>query len=101
MSIREDIRPVTYLKSRTADLLAQVNETRRPIVITQNGEAKAVIQNPDSFEATQRAIGMLKLLLQGEEDVRTVRLTPQDEVFTGLRRKLKMRGHKRVKAKHV
>ena len=40
MKMSEDIRPVTYLKSRTADLLDQVNETKRPVIITQNGEAR-------------------------------------------------------------
>lgn len=101
MGIREDIRPVTYLKSRTADVLDQVNETYRPIVITQNGESKAVIQDPDSFEATKRAIDMLTRLLQGEQDIRAGRLTPQDEVFARQRRKLKMRGRKRAETKHV
>ena len=50
MKMREDIRPVTYLKSKAADLLDQLNKTHRPVVITQNGEARAVIQDPESYE---------------------------------------------------
>ncbi len=62
MNIPSDIRPVTYLKSRAADLLKQINETHRPVIITQNGEPRAVIQDPQSFEDMRNAIGILKLI---------------------------------------
>ena len=88
MRMREDIRPVTYLKSRAADLLDQLNKTHRPVVITQNGEARAVIQDPESYERTKTAIGLLKLLVQGEEDIRRGKTFTQDEVFERLAEKL-------------
>jgi prevent-host-death family protein len=88
MKMREDIRPVTYLKSRAADLLDQLNKTHRPIVITQNGEARAVIQDPESYERTKTAIGFLKLLAQGEENIRSGKMYDQDEMFDRLARKL-------------
>jgi len=88
MKMNEDIRPVTYLKSRTADLLSQINETRRPVIITQNGEARAVLQDPASYEQLITAIGLLKLLTQGEEDVRKGKTISQDDVFTQLENKL-------------
>jgi len=88
MRMREDIRPVTYLKSRAADLLDQLNKTHRPVVITQNGEARAVIQDPQSYERTKTAIGLLKLLVQGEEDIRSGKTFRRDEVFERLARKL-------------
>jgi len=94
MSIKEDIRPVSALKTRAAELLAQVAETQRAVVITQNGEPKGVLQDIESYERTQRAIGLLKLLAQGEEDVRAGRTIPQDEMFAGLRQQLKARGRK-------
>ena len=50
MNLSEDIKPITYLKSRAADLLKQINETHRPVVITQNGEPKAVPLDPESNE---------------------------------------------------
>lgn len=78
MKIEEDIRPVTYLKSHTADLLAQVNETHRPVVITQNGEARGVLQDPESFERMRAAIGLLKLVALGEDDLRDGRTTSQE-----------------------
>ena len=84
MNITTDIRPVTYLKSRAADLLKQVNETQRPVIITQNGEPKAVLQDPQSFENMRNAIGILKLIALGEEDVRMGNTLSQQEVFARL-----------------
>ena len=82
MSIEKDIRPITYLKSRAADLLRQVNETRRPVIITQNGEPRAVLQDPQSYESMRNALGLLKLIAQGEEDIRVGNARSQKEVFS-------------------
>ncbi len=88
MRMREDIHPVTYLKSRAADLLDQLNKTHRPVVITQNGEARAVIQDPESYERTKTAVGLLKLLVQGEADIRSGKTFTQEEVFERLAEKV-------------
>ena len=82
MSIEKDIRPITYLKSRAADLLKQVNETHRPVIITQNGEPRAVLQDPQSYESMRNALGLLKLISHGEEDIRKGNVRPQEEVFS-------------------
>jgi prevent-host-death family protein len=89
MNITSDIKPVTYLKSKAADLLNQINETHRPVIITQNGEPRAVLQDPESFENMRNAIGLLKLLSQGESDRRNGKVKPQDEVFKGIEKALK------------
>jgi prevent-host-death family protein len=88
VKISEDIRPVTYLKSRAADLLEQINVTRRPVIITQNGEPRAVIQDPASYEQMQSAIVMLKLISQGERDIQEGRSKPQEDVFDRIGKKL-------------
>ena len=88
MNIINDIKPVTYLKSKAALLLAQVNETRRPVIITQNGEPKAVLQDPESYENMRNAIGLLKLISQGENDVRDGNLKLQEDVFKDLENSL-------------
>ncbi len=89
MKLKEDVRPVTYLKSRAADLLKQINTTHRPVIITQKGEAKAVLQDPESYENMRTAIGLLKLIAQGEEDVRFGRMSDQDNVFARIESNLK------------
>ncbi|MBN2686999.1 MAG: type II toxin-antitoxin system Phd/YefM family antitoxin [Deltaproteobacteria bacterium] len=89
MKITEDIKPVTYLKSRAADLLKQINESHRPVIITQNGEPRAVLLDPESYENMRNAIGLLKLISQGESDVRDGRVKPQEEVFKDIENALK------------
>ena len=89
MNISRDIKPVTYLKSRAADLLKEINDTHRPVIITQNGEPRAVLQDPKSYENMRNAIGILKLISQGEEEIREAKLKPQEEVFTNIEKILK------------
>ena len=84
----EDIRPVSYLKANTANMLLQINQTHRPVVITQNGEPRAVLQDPESYERMMAAINMMKILAPGEEDVRKGRVIEQSKMFTELRAKL-------------
>jgi prevent-host-death family protein len=89
MNISRDIKPVTYLKARASDLLRQINETHRPVVITQNGEPRAVLQDPESYENMRNAIGLLKLISLGEEDIKDGKLKSQEEVFTNIENILK------------
>lgn len=91
MNISKDIKPITYLKSRAADLLKQINETHRPVVITQNGEPKAVLQDAESYQNMRNAIGILKLISQGEEDIKGGKHKAQDDVFAEIENTLKER----------
>jgi prevent-host-death family protein len=91
MAISKDIRPITYLKSKAPELLKQINETHRPVVITQNGEPKAVLQGPESYENMRNAIGILKLISQGEQDVKNGKAKPQAEVLATVEKRLKER----------
>ncbi len=69
MSYLSQIKPISYLKANAAEVLLQLAEHRQPMVITQNGEAKAVIQDIASFEATQETLALLKLLALGHQEV--------------------------------
>jgi prevent-host-death family protein len=89
MNIINDIKPVTYLKAKAADLLNQINQTHRPVIITQNGEPRAVLQDPESYENMRNAIGMLKLISQGEADIRDGRSKLQEDVFNSIEASLK------------
>jgi len=89
MDISRDIKPVTYLKSRASDLLRQINETHRPVVITQNGEPRAVLQDPQSYQNMRNAIGLLKLISLGEKDIKEEKSKSQEEVFTNIENILK------------
>lgn len=89
MNITSDIKPITYLKSKAADLLNQINDTHRPVIITQNGEPRAVLQDPKSYEDMRNAIGILKALSQGEADIRNGRFKSQENVFNEIENSLK------------
>ncbi|MFA5454343.1 MAG: type II toxin-antitoxin system Phd/YefM family antitoxin [Sulfurimonas sp.] len=89
MQLATDIKPVTYLKSRAADVLKHINETHRPMVITQNGEAKAVIQDPKSYEDMRNAISLLKLLSFAEDDIKNENVHSEDDVFDAVEELLK------------
>jgi len=89
MNITRDIKPITHLKSQAASLLNQINETHRPVIITQNGEPRAVLQDPVSYENMRNAIGLLKLLAAGEADIRQGRTAEQHDMFDELEHTLK------------
>ena len=89
MNIAEDIKPISYVKANTASVLNQVNESHRPVFVTQNGEAKAVIMDAESYQNLQNALGLLKLLSQGEKDILEGRYTPQDEFFKIFEKRIK------------
>jgi prevent-host-death family protein len=89
MKIKEDIRPISYIKAHTADILNQVNKTHRPIFVTQNGEAKAVLIDSESYENMHNALGLLKLISQGEKDMRNGNIIEQKDVFSRIENKLR------------
>lgn len=82
MNIKEDIRPISYIKANAAEILAQVNESHRPVYVTQNGEAKAVLLDTESYEKMKKALGLLKLLAQGERDIVDGKVLSQEDFFS-------------------
>ncbi len=88
MNLREDIKPISYIKTNAADMLKRVNDTHNPIVITQNGEAKAVLMDTESYQEMRNSLGILKLLAEGERDIEKGDIYTQDEVFEEIEAKL-------------
>jgi prevent-host-death family protein len=88
MNISSDIKPVSFLKSHAADILKQINDTHRPMVITQNGEPRGVLQDPESYDNMRKAIGLLKLMCQGEEEIKQGKAKAQNQVFTDIEKML-------------
>jgi prevent-host-death family protein len=81
MVLKEDIKPVSFVKAHTAEMMKQVNSTHRPVFVTQNGEAKAVLMDPESYEKMNKAVGLFKLLSQGEKDILNGNYVEQDKAF--------------------
>lgn len=69
MGIQDRVKPISWLKANSADIIRKLGEGAAPLIITQNGEAKAVLQDIGSYEATQETLALLKLLALGREDL--------------------------------
>jgi prevent-host-death family protein len=83
------IKPISYLKANAAEVLENLREVREPLVITQNGEARAVLQDVESYEATQETLALLKLLALGNQQVAEGKVESFDSVAEELRTALK------------
>jgi len=85
MSISEAIEPVTVLKTRSAELIRRARATRRPVIITQNGRATAVLLDVETYERQRKALHMLEYLARGEVDIREGRTVSDSEADTHFR----------------
>ena len=81
MNSKRDVKPITYLKSRTAELVLEVAETGRPVTITQNGKAKVVVMDVATYDRWRAALAILKLASHAEADVASGRTASSDETF--------------------
>lgn len=88
MKPSESIKPISFLKSHTADVVREVNENRETIIITQNGEARAIIQDIATYEQTQETLALLKLLAQGKRSIEESRSRPIRRTIKELRAEL-------------
>lgn len=86
MKYSEQIRPVSYLKSHTADLIRELSETGKPMVITQNGEATAVIQDIKTWENQQETLALLKLLALSQQELNAGKVVSLEEMKDHLKR---------------
>ena len=71
VNLIQDLKPISYVKAHTTEVVAHVENSRSPVVITQNGEAKAVIIDIESYQKIINAINLAKLLSFGEKDIKT------------------------------
>ena len=85
MKYSTQIKPISYLKANAADIVRQLAEQREPMVITQNGEAKMVIQDVASFEETQETMALLKILALGNRQIEEGKVVPAADVIERLR----------------
>ena len=85
-----EIKSAEFLKSHSDEMLDSVNKTRKTIIITQNDEAKAVLQDFKSYQELQQALLLLKFISKGEKNYREGRVLSHDVVKKQMSEKLKM-----------
>lgn len=87
MKLSNRIKPISYLKAHAAEIVRELGESSDPLVITQNGQAKAVLQDIRSFEQTQETMALLKILALGNRQLEAGEVEPADEVVSRLRQR--------------
>jgi len=85
MNYTNQIKPISYLKANAAEVLETLTQSREPLVITQNGEAKAVLQDVASYNETQETMALLKILALGNRELEEGKVAPADDVFARAR----------------
>ena len=91
MKLSSRIRPISYLKAHAAEIVRNLAEQQEPMVITQNGEAKVVIQDIESYEQTQQTMALLKILACGMRQVEEGKVLPAEKVVKRLRERREAR----------
>ena len=84
MKFSSQIKPISYLKGHTAEIVKNLTESREPLVITQNGEAKLVVMDVKSFEEQAETMALLKLLALGNRQIELGQFEDMEDVFAEL-----------------
>lgn len=88
MRYSTQVKSISYLKAKSAEVLAQLAEDGRPFIITQNGEAKAVLQDVASYEQQQETLALLKILAMGMEEIKAGETIPFRDVIAEMKEQL-------------
>jgi prevent-host-death family protein len=88
LKLARKVKPISYLKSHTAEVLRSVTEENRPLLISHHGEVKLVVQGIEQFEAMKESLAFLKLLAMGERSRKAGRYAPVDKAFARARRRI-------------
>jgi prevent-host-death family protein len=91
VKLSSQIKPISYLKAHAGEIVRSLGEQGDPLVITQNGEAKVVMQDIESYEQTQETMALLKILALGARQVEKGKVQSSADVIKGLRERRKAR----------
>jgi len=89
MKYSESIKPISYLKTHTSEIIGNVAEGRAPYVITQYGEAKAVVQSVEEYEQNQATLALLKILAMSSKSLQEGKVRDADDVFAEIHARIK------------
>ncbi|MDR0473142.1 MAG: type II toxin-antitoxin system Phd/YefM family antitoxin [Treponema sp.] len=92
LSLRDNVKPISYVKTNAAEMMNYVNERRNPIIITQNGEARAVLMDINTYQDNEDAFALMSLLKIAEKDIKDGNVKDSEEVFNELQKKFKENG---------
>jgi len=84
LNLKEDIKPISYIKTNAADMMKYVSDVKNPIVITQNGEAKAVLVDIESYQNIKDAFNLMKILQLSEKEIEKGNFRTAEDVFNDI-----------------
>ncbi|HHU35992.1 MAG TPA: type II toxin-antitoxin system Phd/YefM family antitoxin [Treponema sp.] len=87
VNFKNDIKPISYIKTNAADMMKYVNDNHNPIIITQNGEAKAVLMDIDSYQNIQNAFALINIIKISEDEIKRGEYQDSNKVFSELENK--------------
>jgi prevent-host-death family protein len=88
INLKEDIKPISYIKTNAADMINYINDHKNPIIVTQHGEARGVLLDVESYQNMVNALSIMKLLQVSEKAIQDGKIYDNEEVFSSLREKL-------------
>jgi prevent-host-death family protein len=91
MNLADRIKPISYLKAHAAEIIRDIHKSAEPLIITQNGEAKAIVQDIHSYEQTQETLALLKILALGQKQIEEGRVIPAEEAMRQVRERIRSR----------
>ncbi|MCK5519884.1 MAG: type II toxin-antitoxin system Phd/YefM family antitoxin [Candidatus Marinimicrobia bacterium] len=88
MKPSEAIKPISYLKAHASELIKNIGNTHKTFIITQNGEAKAILQDIKKYEMMQDSVALLKILALSNKSLKDKKYKPVSEAFTSIRHRI-------------
>ncbi len=87
MKLSEQVKPISYFKDNAAKVIADISESREPLIITQNGEATCVVQDIKSYEENRNTMALLKILAMGRKQIEQGKFRQARKVFAEMDKK--------------
>ena len=96
VNLATDIKPISYIKSNTAEVMDYINNHKNPIIVTQHGEARGVFLDIESYQDMLNALSLMKLLQISEKAIKEGKVYSNDQVFSELRKKIEKKNGKKI-----
>ena len=88
INLRENVKPISYIKANAAKMMKYVNERKTPLIITQKGEAKAVLMDIETYQDTEDAFALMNIVKLAEKDIENGNVKKADKVFKNMRERI-------------
>ena len=96
MKLSTAVKPISYLKAHASELIRDITNTRQTLVVTQNGEAKVVVQDIRSYERMMETLALLKILTRSKQNIKRGKVKTLNDTFTSLEKRIRAFKNERI-----